>query len=108
MKFKVGDTVKVTIGKNKGKQAKIKQVLPQADQVVVEGINKYKKHLKPRQTGGQGQILERERPLSTAKIALICPKCNQPTRAGYLVDKTGNKQRICRKCNAPLTVKSKK
>lgn len=102
MKFKVKDTVKITAGKDKGKQGKIKQVLPRLDKVVVAGMSLYKKHLKPRQTGGRGQIIERERPLPTANIALICPQCRQPTRVGYRLNKNGHKQRFCRKCQAIL------
>ena len=108
MKFKREDTVIITSGKHKGKQAKIKQVLPKTNQVIIDGVNQYKKHLKPQQTGGKGQIITRSRPLTTANIALVCPKCKQPTRAGYLVDKSGTKQRICRKCKAPLAYKTKK
>lgn len=107
MKFRVGDKVKITGGKDKGKEGKIKQVLPKKDRVVVEGVNKYKRHLKPRQTGGSGQVIERERPLPAAKIAIVCPKCNKLTRVGYIVDKRKNKQRICKKCKGLLTVAAK-
>jgi len=108
MKFKAGDTVTISAGKDKGKKGKIIKVFPVAQKVTVEKVNLYKKHLGPRQTGGKGQIIQKERPLPTANIVLVCKKCNQATRIGYLVDKAGNKQRICKKCKAPITQTSKK
>lgn len=97
-KFKTNDKVLITAGKHKGKTGKITKIFPQTQKVLVEGVNVYKKHLKPRQTGGQGQIVDRQRPIHTASIALICPQCKKPTRA--------SKKRLCTKCNKPITIKS--
>ena len=47
MKFKVGDTVLVTGGKDKGKQAKVLRVFPQDETVIVEEVNMYTRHIKP-------------------------------------------------------------
>jgi large subunit ribosomal protein L24 len=102
MKFKVNDTVKITAGKDKGRQGKITKVFPQNQRVTVEGINLYKRHVKPQGEGKPGGIIEVERPLPLAKIALICKKCNQPTRIGYRLTKTGTKTRICKKCQAEI------
>ncbi len=96
-KFKVGDKVTITTGKHKGKTSKITQVMPSKQQVLVEGVNLYKKHLKPRQTGGQGQIIDRQRPISTASIMLVCPQCKKPTRS--------TKTRTCKKCQKPISIK---
>lgn len=108
MKFRITDKVIITAGKNKGKQGKIKTLLPKSHKVVVAGINTYKKHLKPQQTSGKGQIVEKERPLPTANIALICPKCKKPTRVGYLIDAKGKKNRQCAKCKSVITTKVNK
>jgi large subunit ribosomal protein L24 len=102
MKFKTNDQVKITLGKDKGKTSTILRVLPQDDKVVVKGINLYKRHLKARQ-GIEGGIFELERPMATAKVALICPSCKVQTRIGYSL-KSGVKTRICRKCQAELPV----
>ena len=100
MKLKIGDQVKVTLGKDRGKTGKIEAVLPRLAAVVVAGANLYKKHVK--KSGDKaGQIVELTRPLKVSKVALICPHCHQPTRVGYLADKKG-KIRICRKCQAKL------
>ena len=98
MKLKVGDNVLVTAGKDKGQQAKVEKVLPKLNRVIVKGVNLYKRHVKPRGEGQKGGIITLERPLAAAKVALVCSKCNKPTRVGYEVSKSGIKQRVCRKC----------
>mgnify|MGYP001610201321 FL=1 len=102
MKFKAGDTILVTAGKDKGKKGKIEKVLVQAGKVLVKGVNLYKRHVKPKGENQKGGIISLERPLPVANVALICSKCDKPTRAGYQVSKTGIKQRICRKCGGVL------
>ena len=102
MKLKVGDTVLVTAGKEKGREGKISRVLPREDPVVVEGLNLYKRHLKPRGESRPGQIIERERPLPVASVALRCPRCKEQTRVGYQVGREGKKERICRKCGGQV------
>lgn len=95
MKFKVGDQVLVTAGKDKGKKSKIIKVLPEQNKVVVEGVNMYVKHQKP--MGEQsGQKIRRERPLPLSNIAILNDK-GQPDRIGYKVTKSGTKERIFRK-----------
>lgn len=101
MKFKINDTIKITLGKDRGKTGKIEAVFPKKDKVVVSGLNLYKKHLKSRGQGKAGSKVDLPRPLALSKIALICPKCHQPTRVGY--DCTANKKiRICKKCVKPI------
>lgn len=69
-KFKKGDTVLVTSGKDKGKTGEIVKIIPKTDKVIVSGTNLYKKHVKPTQSH-EGGIITRERPLSTGKISLM-------------------------------------
>ena len=98
MKLKVNDTVKITAGKDKGRQGKIIKTFPQTQQVLVEGLNLYKRHQKATM-GRPGGIIPKPRPLPTANVALICPQCHQPTRVGYQIDQpTKTKTRICSKC----------
>lgn len=97
MKFKKGDEIVVTGGKDKGKHGKIEHVLPRQESVLVAGLNLYKRHLKRRDEKNPGGIVDFPRPLPVGRVALICPKCKKVTRAGYLVVKN-EKQRICRKC----------
>lgn len=95
MKFKVGDTVLVTAGKDKGQQGKILRVLPKAGTVVVQGVNLYTRHRKP--MGGQaGERVRRERALPLAKIAILNPETKLADRIGYKIEK-GEKIRIFKK-----------
>ena len=57
---KKGDTVLVLSGKDKGKQGKVIQALPKKNKVVVEGVNKVKRHTKPNQSAPQGGILVKD------------------------------------------------
>ena len=88
MKLKVQDKVLVLTGKDKGKEAAITKVFPKKEKVVVEGINKYKRHLKKQSDQNPGGIVEVERPINISKIQLICPSCKKPTRIGMKVTKT--------------------
>ena len=103
MKFKIGDNVKITAGKDKGRDGKIERVFPKTLLVVVPGVNLYKKHVKGSQ-GQKGGIYDIPRPLSLGKIALICPKCKKVTRIGFST-KGEKKARICKKCNKEIDIK---
>lgn len=97
MKILKGDTVKILIGKDKGRQGEVVKSFPKKSQVVVKGLNIFKKHIKPSQNR-PGSIIEKERPFYISKVALVCPNCKKTTRVAYQIDKTGEKSRICRKC----------
>ncbi len=103
MKFKIGDNVKITAGKDKGRDGKIERVFPKTLLVVVPGVNLYKKHVKGFQ-GQKGGIYDIPRPLGLGKIALICPKCKKVTRIGFST-KGEKKARICKKCNKEIDIK---
>ena len=94
---KKGDTVVVLSGKDKGKQGKIITAMPKAGKVVVEGINKVKRHSKPSLKVPQGGIITKEMPLHACKVQLVCPACNKPTRIGHK-DVNGKNSRVCKKC----------
>ena len=49
-----------------------------------------------------GSILQKERPLAVSKVALVCPSCKKATRVGYKTDKSGQKYRVCKKCQAVI------
>jgi large subunit ribosomal protein L24 len=101
MKIKKGDTVVVTSGKDRGKQGKVERIYVETGAVLIPGINEYKKHRKPQGENRPGEILTLNRPLQLSKVALVCPKCKQPTRVGYRFD--GEKKvRVCRKCDVDI------
>jgi len=62
MKIKLNDQIKVISGKEKGKTGKVAQVFPSMGKIVVDGINKMKKHMRARGEGQKGQILELSAP----------------------------------------------
>lgn len=97
LNVKKGDTVVVLSGKDKGKQGKIIQAIPKKAQVIVEDVNKVKRHTKPSLKAPQGGIIQKEMPLNVCKVQLVCPACNKPTRIGHkAVD--GKNLRVCKKC----------
>ncbi|MGB6838747.1 MAG: 50S ribosomal protein L24 [Microgenomates group bacterium] len=103
LKFKVGDTIKITAGKDKGRQGKIEKIFSKESKALVPGINIYKKHVKSFQ-GQKGGIYEIPRSLDFSKITLICPKCKKPARVGFkIVD--GAKLRVCKKCKKEIDTK---
>ncbi|MBD3279096.1 MAG: 50S ribosomal protein L24 [Candidatus Pacebacteria bacterium] len=95
MKFKVGDKVLVTAGKDKGKKSVITQVLPKKEQVVVKDVNMYVRHVRA-VADKPGEKRRLPRPLATAKIAILNDQ-GEPDRIGYQVDKKGHKTRIYKK-----------
>jgi len=107
MKVKKGEIVKVTVGKDRGKTGKIEKVLPKQKKVLVEGVNVYRKHQKPRGEKQPGGIIEINKPLPVANVALICPHCQQSTRVGFKFDRQGRKQRFCKKCQETFLSKKK-
>jgi len=102
MKLKKGDQVLVTAGKDKGKRGKVIKILPRSFRVIVEKVNIYVRHIKPRGKEQPGQILKRERPLAVANVVLVCPKCKEQTRVGYKTTRDKNKVRVCRKCKGEI------
>jgi large subunit ribosomal protein L24 len=95
MKFRVGDTVIVTGGKDKGKQGKVLRVSPTDSTVVVQGVNMYTRHFKP-MMGQAGRRERKERALPTAKIALFNPDTKAADRVGYKIE-DGKKVRFFKK-----------
>lgn len=98
MKIKKGDTVKIKIGKDRGKQGKVTQLLPKLKMVVIEGLNKRIKHLRPRKEREKGQRIEFDAPVRVDNVQLVCPKCSKIARVGYKVFDNKRKERVCRKC----------
>lgn len=101
IKLKKGDTVKITSGKDKGRNGKIEIVLPKINSVVVPEVNMYKKHVKGQQGGVKAGIYDLPRPLNIAKVALICPHCKMQSRVSFKIEKD-TKFRICSKCKKQI------
>lgn len=102
MKIKINDKVKIITGKDKGKEGKVMQILPDEKMAVVEGLNLMVKHIKGRSSGQPGQKIQFAAPLNVSKIMVICSHCNMPTRIGYKILENKSKVRICKKCGEAL------
>lgn len=103
IKLKAGDKIKVTLGKDKGREGKIEKVFPGQKTALIPEINIFKKHVKGA-SGQKGGIYDVPRPLAFSKIALVCPKCKKITRVGFkMVD--NQKVRVCRKCSKEIDTK---
>lgn len=97
MHVRKGDTVVVLSGKDKGKKGKIVEALPKKSKVVVEGVNKVKRHTKPSQSNPQGGIIVKEAAIASSKVMLICPACKKATRIKKSAV-AGGFDRTCKKC----------
>lgn len=100
-KFKTGDEVIVTAGKDKGKKGKIEKIYKKESKVLIPNINVYKRHRKATKNQSSG-IYEFARPLPLGNIALVCPKCSKQTRVGFELEGKV-KYRICKKCKGRLS-----
>jgi large subunit ribosomal protein L24 len=111
MRLKKGDTVQMLAGKDRGKQGRVLEARPRDGKVVVENLNIFKKHQKPRpirdagRMGGTqiapGGIVDRAAAVSASNVMLVCPTCKLPTRVGYRFNegKDGKqvKVRVCKR-----------
>ncbi len=95
--LKKGDTVLVIAGKERGKTGKVIRVLRDRDRVLVERVNMIKRHQKPTAQHRPGGIIEKEAPLATSNVMLICPTTNKPTRVGRKQLGDGKRVRVSRK-----------
>ena len=86
-RIKKGDTVQVITGpkENKGKTGKVIAVYPDTQRVLVEGINRIKKHTKVGQSARgakTGGIITQEAPIHISNVMLVDPETKKPTRVG--------------------------
>lgn len=101
MRIKKGDTVKILTGKDKGKSGKVIKVSLKDGKVTVEGLNLYKKHVRPKRQGEKGEIVQVVRPINVSNVTLVCPHCNKATRVGHRYE-NDTKTRYCKKCENKL------
>lgn len=93
-KIRKGDDVIVIAGKDKGKRGSVLRMLDDG-QVLVEGVNKVKKHQKPNPLKGTaGGIVEKEMPLDVSNVALFNPATKKADRVGVKVLGDGRKVRF--------------
>ena len=93
-KIKVGDTVKVIAGDNKGSEGKVLRIIKDRNRAVVEGVNLVSKHTKPSAQSPQGGIVKKEASINISNLALS--ENGEAVRVGYRVEE-GKKVRFSKK-----------
>ena len=99
MKVHKGDMVQVISSPDKGAQGKVIEAYPKTNKVLVEGVNRIKKHVAnsaPERGAESGGIVTQEAPIHVSNVAVLDSDGN-PTRVGYRFDENGKKVRIARR-----------
>src|SRR6266487_6417729 len=104
MKIRKDDRVMVMAGKDVTATGRVLRVDPEKNRVLVEGVNRVKRHekIRPTQRGGQtGGITLKEACLDASNVQIVCPDCGKPTGVAQRVE-DGVTRRVCAKCDAKL------
>ena len=104
MKVKKGDTVEVVSGRDKGARGKVLAAYPTTGKILVEGVNRVKKHtrISTTQRGAKtGGIITQEAPIDVSNV-MVVDSDGQATRVGYRSDDDGQKVRISRRTGKDL------
>jgi large subunit ribosomal protein L24 len=104
-RIKKDDVVYILSGDDKGKTGKVLRVIPDKDQVVVEGCNIKTKHLKPTQAAPRGGRIQKPAPMPACKVQPVDPKSGKGTRVKYVAE-SGVKKRVAVKTGTDLGVVS--
>ena len=99
MKIHKGDMVQVISGPDKGAQGKVIEAYPKAEKVLVEGVNRIKKHVAnsaDERGASTGGIVTQEAPIHISNVMVVDSDGN-PTRIGYRFDDNGKKVRVSKR-----------
>jgi large subunit ribosomal protein L24 len=99
VKVRKGDTVVVVAGKDKGAKGKVIQAYPETGRVLVEGVNRIKKHTRVSRTqrGAQsGGIVTQEASIDVSNV-MVVDSDGKPTRVGYRMTDDGKRVRVSRR-----------
>ncbi|MEX2288803.1 MAG: 50S ribosomal protein L24 [Mycobacteriales bacterium] len=110
MFVKKGDTVLVLSGKDRGLQGRVISASPDTQRVLVEGVNRVKKHTKITQSARgsqQGGIVTTEAPVHVSNVQVVCANCGKAARVGHRrsdADEYGKTHsvRVCKRCNGDI------
>ncbi len=93
-RIRKGDTVVVISGRDKGKTGRVLAMYPDRDRVLVEGINKVKRHTRASAKNAEGGIIEAERPIFACKLMPVDPETGKGTRVRTRIEADGSKVRV--------------
>lgn len=102
-RIKTGDTVMVIAGANKGSTGRVLRILSDKDKVIVEGINRVWKHVRPSQRNPQGGRIQKDAPIHISNVMPVDPTTGKPTRVKF-ADIDGKKHRVAVRGGADLGV----
>ena len=103
VRVRKNDTVVVISGKDRGKRARVLQVMPGISRALVEGVHMVKRHTKPnQQKNTKGGILTKESPIHISNLMVIDPETDRPTRVGRKVLEDGRRVRVSKRSGAVL------
>jgi large subunit ribosomal protein L24 len=109
MNVRKGDMVVVIAGDDKGKTGEVIRVYMGTGRVLVQGVNRVYRHLRPSREHPQGGRIQKEMPISISNVLPVDPKTNQPTRVGFRTAADGSKERFAKKSGESLgTVRKSK
>ena len=101
---KKGDSVVVIAGANKGAVGEVLAVYPAEGKVLVQGVNRVYRHLRPSRRNPQGGRIQKEMPVDISNVLPADPKSGQPTRVGFRVRRDGAKERYAKKSGESLGI----
>lgn len=101
-KFKIGDTVKVITGTDKGQVGKITKVLKKQNQITIDGVNIKKKHLKATKPDAKSKIIQFAAPIDVSNV-MICDKDGITGRVSFKLE-NNKKVRINKKTGNLVTL----
>ena len=101
-KIKSGDKVVVIAGAAKGTEGVVTRVLPDRNQVIIEGVNRVKRHMKPSPRMPEGGIVEKDRPIHASNVMLVDPTTGKPTRV-RMQEQDGAKVRVAVRSGSVIT-----
>lgn len=106
-RIKTGDTVMVIAGANKGSTGRVLRILATdakgAEKVVVEGVNRVWKHVRPSQRNPQGGRIQKDAPIHISNVMPVDPTTGKPTRVKF-ADLDGKKHRLAVRGGSDLGV----
>ena len=102
MHIRANDTVEVISGDDKGLRGKVLRLDRGARRILVEGVNRVKKHVRKSQKNPQGGVLSKEAAIALSNVMLVCQACNTATRTGARSGPDGVKERFCKQCGAGM------
>jgi large subunit ribosomal protein L24 len=103
-RIRKGDEVEVLTGKDRSKRGTVTRVLHKEGKVIVEGINRVKKHQRQTRARVKGGIIDKDMPIHLSSLALVCPR-DGAVRVGFRFKADGDRRskvRVCKVCGREL------